>query len=361
MYQLLEEESIVDFKKEYLLGILNFLSNETAFYVKNTAQETVIDLQESYAVIDINLVTNKGIIAIADIDESSHKCTLYFGCAFLLYIYKLVTAYYWSHSQQGDDEYVIFSKAHILEMIENQSPYHTDNWNEYGDQLADDHYLIAKENILYIILFVLYHELSHLSYNHLGFLRDKRIIVDKKLKASTWLRKFVELDADIGASYFYIRRLFSYPLSILPNGQPLDYPKEQAIYFTLSGIGLLFALEDLIANKKISSLDYYTIEEYRRNSYPHPLVRCNIVRMQMHITIDKLNIDTQYAQSLSELMRSSGRSLLLSMSKAVGFTDDRWDMHAEDGTLEKHCTQTWNWYFDHRDLLLKKLKEIYDE
>lgn len=82
----------------------------------------------------------------------------------------------------------------------------------------DDYYLIVKENILYIILFVLYYELFYLFYNYLGFLWDKRIIVDKKLKVFIWLRKFVEFDVDIGVSYFYIRRLFFYFLFILFNG-----------------------------------------------------------------------------------------------------------------------------------------------
>ena len=359
MYQILEIERIVDFKKEYLLGILNFLSHETEFFIKNTGEETIRDLEVEYHRIDVKIVTNKNVIAVARTDEENNICTLYFGCHFLLYLYKIVTCYYWSHSQSKDDDFIYHHKDKVVQILEDQSPYKDDNWNEYGALLSDDYYLIARENILYIILFVLYHELAHLSYNHVGFLQDRRILEDPHLKASKWLRKFVELDADIGASFFYIRRIFSSPLSILPNGKPLDYPKEQAIYLTLGGIGLLFAIEDLIANKKMSSVDYYKIEEYDRFIYPHPLIRCNIVRMQMHITIDKLNLDSQYVNSLSEIMRSSGRSLLLSMSKAIGFTDERWDMHI-DQTLERHSTEAWDWYFDHRDLLLKKLKQIYD-
>ena len=353
-------ENVVDFKKQYLEGLHVFIKNELNFFVDSTSNETLVNLAGHYDYINVNFISHNKSRAFVRLENEGSACSINFGCEFLLCIHSIVCAYYLKHGNNAT-AYVQYEKNEILDLIEAQSPYVEDDWSQQAEQLSFDLYLIAKENIQYIILFILYHELSHLAQNHLDFIKRRKELNLAVKNSTKWINKFVEMDADILASHYYIRRLFSYPLSTKPNGDPLDYPKEQTVYFILGSIGLLFSLEDLLDNKNKSSLDYLRVEEYSRSNYLHPTVRCNVVRMQMHITLEKLDYQKEVVTELAELMRYSGRSLLMSMSKAMGFDSERWDLHREKDNHEIYAMEAWEWYHDHKDLLIQKIQQSYEK
>lgn len=361
MYIKTRINELAKFKKEYLLGLRNFLLNEIHSYSVNTWGENFFDIQDEYRSYDVVLSDNKGLIASIKADKSNSQFTVYIGCEFALSIYTLVTAYYSLRKDSNHEELAILDKKTVLEIIDTQLPYDDDDWNYYGNTLDYDHYIVAKENILYIMLFVLYHELSHLSNGHYEFIQKFKNHNQNIKNFNTDFRKFIEIDADISASFNYARRILSYPISYLPNNIPFEYPRDQAAYFMLGSIGLLFPLEDMIANKKFSANEYFLAKEYKNFKYPHPTVRCDLVRIHINIAIERMKKEGIFTEDLAELMRNSGRYLILSLSQAVGFTDDRWDLHSSAKKEENESIKMLDWYFDKKDLILKQLKAIYYE
>jgi len=337
-----------DRKRGFFRGTCELLKNEVTILL-NIGLLTPLPKWKN---IEVEILNNRKVTAIVGYSQQKKRMQIAIGASYLSTIHTLMSWILPNFNQSEFSRDVFVSRKRIKNILEHSSPFDRKEenalWGDYFLLLDVKQQQEVSEGVKIAALFILYHELAHILQGHISKMNSGQEIeqICSRLNVAHpnfKIRRFFENDADAHAAMFMTQRLLAGPLSLDLHGNTIDYSPQKKMNNLIVAIATLFVYEDAIINYDAEDFELYNLEDFDTQFYPHPLVRCNFVRIFIQTTLKKSN-------SLINKIKQNGEELSLAVNAII-------PQFSKLGMILGFSAGRWQWKGDSGEKLAQKTKE----